>query len=197
MDVAVFGYGSLVDPHSASATLGRPVGEVWPARLSGWRRQYSVARDNLTSEKTFARVSDGWVPPVVLALNLESDTTGSTDSPNGALVAVTPAELRRLDRRELRYDRVEVTEMVRARSLPVGRGLRVYAYVAKPEHLAVRLPRRAVILASYLAAVQTAFEGLGPRELATYRQTTGSPPVQVIQARLVRGRVLDGNPRAW
>lgn len=197
MGVAIFGYGSLVDPGSAAATLGRPVGEVGPARLRGWRRRFSVARDNLTSEKTFARVSDGWVPPIVLALNLERDASISADSPNGAVVEVTHAELDRLDRRELRYDRVEVTDAVQTRRLSSGPGLRVYAYVATSERLAVRPPPGAVVLASYVAAVEEAFESLGPDELAAFRQTTGLPPVEVIEARLVRGKVLGGNPRAW
>lgn len=195
--VAVFGYGSLVDLRSASATLGRPVDKVWPARLSGWRRRFSAARDNRRSEKTFARAGDGWVPPIVLALNLERAPTGTTGSPNGAVIEVTPAELDRLDRRELRYDRVEVTDAVQARRVPPGAGLRVYAYVAKSEQLAVEPPPEAVILATYVAAVEWAFEGLGPGELETYRQTTGPPPVEVIDARLVRGDIPDGNPKNW
>ncbi|MGI8948217.1 MAG: gamma-glutamylcyclotransferase family protein [Ornithinimicrobium sp.] len=198
MGVAVFGYGSLVDPRSAAATLGRPVGEVWPARLSGWRRRFSTVRDNLTSEKAFARVSDGWLPPIVLALNLERDTSITADPPNGALVEVEPAELDRLDRRELRYDRIDVTDQVRAASdIGQKRTAQVFAYVAKAEQLAVHPPPGAVVLASYVAAVEAAFESLGRRELAIYRRTTGSPPVEVIDARLIRGEVPDGNPRAW
>lgn len=199
---AVFGYGSLVDPDSAARTLGRPVGHVWPARLTGWRRRFSTARDNLRSEKTFARAADGWIPATVLALNLERDTDGRAESPNGALIEVDTSELDRLDRRELRYDRVDVTDDVRSEfDLGVAGGrartAQVFAYVAKAHHLAVQPPAEAVILASYVAAVEGAFESLGPHGLATYRRTTGSPPVEVIEARLVRGKVLDGNPRAW
>lgn len=205
MRIAVFGYGSLVDPRSASETLGRPVHEVWPARLNGWRRRFSTARDNLSSEKTFARVHDGWLPPVVLALNLEPDTTAPdptapvdpsapADSPNGALVEVEAAELDRLDRRELRYDRIDVTDDVRCEVGDVGR---VFTYTARPERLSVRPPKDAVVLASYLAAVEAAFESLGRRELQTYRATTGPPPVEVVEARLVRGEIRPGNPRAW
>lgn len=198
MRTAVFGYGSLVDPGSAARTLGRPIGDVWPARLTGWRRRFSTARDNLRSEKTFARAADGWIPATVLALNLERDTDGRAESPNGALIEVDTSELDRLDRRELRYDRIDVTDEVHGDvGLTMWHVGRVYIYVAMPEHLAVQPPGEAVILASYVAAVESAFESLGPGELATYRRTTGSPPVEVIEARLVRGEIPDGNPRAW
>ena len=67
--LAVFGYASLVSPASASHTLGRPVAPI-PARLQGWTRAWSLARDNRTSEKTFAR-PDGSEPAYCLGLNLE------------------------------------------------------------------------------------------------------------------------------
>ena len=196
MRTAVFGYGSLVDPRSAEATLGRPVERVWPARLSCWRRRFSTARDNVGTEKTFARVQDGWVPSTVLALNLEPDPTGTT-APNGAVIEVDRSELERLDRRELRYDRTEVTHGVQGGDLSPGSGLRIFAYVAKSEHLAWQPPPGAVILASYLVAVESAFASLGPGEVRTYQDTTGPPPVEVIEARLVRARIRQGNPRGW
>ena len=68
--LALFAYGSLVSPASAARTLGRPVEAPAPARLPGWRRRWSLARDNLRSEKTFAR-ADGSAPPYFLGLNIE------------------------------------------------------------------------------------------------------------------------------
>lgn len=197
MQTAVFGYGSLVDPRSAAMTLGRPVGRVWPVTMSGWRRRFSTARDNRRSEKTFARAADGWMPQTILALNLERDREGSAQV-NGALIEVDLAELDRLDLRELRYDRIDVSDQVRAvSSLGQEQRAQIFAYVAKVDHLAVRPPPRSVVLASYVAAVESAFEVLGPGQLQTYRQTTGPPPVEVMDARLVRGEIPEGNPRAW
>ena len=69
--VAVFAYGSLASLASAERTLGRPVEHAGRARLAGWRRRWSLARDNLRSEKTFARADDGTVPPHCLGLNIE------------------------------------------------------------------------------------------------------------------------------
>ncbi len=202
MRTAVFGYGSLVDPDSAARTLGRPVGHVWPARLAGWRRRFSTARDNLHSEKAFARAGDGWVPAAVLALNLEHDPDSGDEPVNGALIEVDETDLDRLDRRELRYDRIDVTDDVRSEftiGAEGGRGrtAQVFAYVAKADHLAVHPPDEGVILASYVSAVEAAFERLGRHELQTYQQTTGPPPVEVMEAVLVGDAIPEGNPRGW
>lgn len=196
---AVFAYGSLVDPASAARTLSRPVQRTLPARLPGWRRRWSAARDNRRSEKTFARARDGWLPEVILTLNLEPVTllppSGLAGAPNGALVEVTAEELQRLDQRELRYRRVDVTDAVCA---PGAEQVdRIVAYTARDEHHAPSPPQGAVVLAAYVVAVETAFAAVAPGELATYRRTTGPPPVPVLDAVLVQGRVPDGNPVAW
>src|SRR5687768_8358758 len=90
--LAVFAYGSLVSLVSAERTLGRPVESAGPARLAGWWRGWSQARDNLRSEKTFAR-ADGTTPSHCLGLNVEPRPG---PGPNGALIEVTEAELDRL-----------------------------------------------------------------------------------------------------
>ena len=59
--LAVFGYGSLVSRRSAAETLGRPVAGPIPARLEGFARGWILGRDNLATEKMFAR-ADGSVP---------------------------------------------------------------------------------------------------------------------------------------
>lgn len=187
---AVFAYASLVDPASARETLARGV-EVEPARLEGWRRRWSVARDNLATEKTFA-LDDGSLPPFCLGLNVERRDGG--DALNGALIRVSAPELDRLDRRELRYDRVEVTGAVDR--LPAGLD-RVFAYTAKPERFALQPPDGAVIIAPYLRTVEAAFANLGQGQLEAYRRTTDRPPVPVVEAVLVADRIPAGNPRAW
>ena len=68
--LAVFAYGSLASLASAERTLGRPVQSAGPARLAGWWRSWSQARDNVRSEKTFA-LADGATPSHCLGLNVE------------------------------------------------------------------------------------------------------------------------------
>jgi hypothetical protein len=189
---AVFAYGSLVAPDSLERTLGRAVRPGSPATLRGWRRRWSQCRDNMRVEKTFAIEPGGEVPPFVLGLNVEPGD-GSDEAPNGALIELDPADLERLDARELRYDRVEVSG-----NLDEGQGFeRVWTYTAKAEHHAPEPPEGAVIIAAYATTVERAFEALGEGELRRYEETTGPPPVDVVEARLLREHIPPGNPRSW
>ncbi len=188
--IAVFGYASLVDPRSAGATLGRPV-RAAPARLPGWRRRWSLLRDNLRSEKTFAIDPGGEVPPYVLGLNLEP--VANTAAANGVLIEVDESELERLDLREMRYDRLEVTGSV------IGdHGFEtIVTYVAKPEHFCSEAPRGAVILNHYASTVADGFAALGEDQLEAYLETTDPHPVSVVDAVLIRDEIPSGNPRRW
>jgi Gamma-glutamyl cyclotransferase, AIG2-like len=189
--LGLFGYGSLVLPESASMTLGRPVPEGRPARLCEWKRRWSQGRDNLTCEKTF-ELADGHRPEWVLGLNVErgEDPAGPV---NGVVIEVTEAELDRLDVREIRYDRVDVSGLVDGQRLPE----RIVTYTAKDWHFRPEPPDDAVILATYANAVEAAFEALGDGELEAFLATTGPYPVQRVEATLVLDRIPEGNPRAW
>ncbi|CAN5498768.1 hypothetical protein BH20ACT15_BH20ACT15_13220 [soil metagenome] len=190
MSLGVFGYGSLVSSESAAMTLGRPV-ELFPARLGGWKRRFSQARDNRTCEKTF-ELEDGTCPVWVLGLNLErgEDDAGPV---NGAVIEVSEAELERLAIREIRYDPVDVSGEIEGPDLPG----KVVTFSAKPSHFAPQPPDDAVILATYARAVEQAFDGLGPGELEAYLATTGAYPVRRVEATLVRDEIPAGNPRRW
>jgi cation transport regulator ChaC len=187
----VFAYGSLASLASAERTLGRTLASPDPARLAGWRRSWTQARDNLRSEKTFARV-DGSTPPYCLGLNIERRPG---PGPNGALIEITDEELERLALREIRYDQVEVTaEIATEGQLAFDR---VVTFTAKPSNYAPTSPAGAVILASYARAVEAAFESLGPGELELFRATTDPRPVEIVEGVLVRDRIPAGNPREW
>jgi hypothetical protein len=189
---ALFAYASLVDPGSAAITLGREVELAGRARLRGWRRRWTTCRDNLRSEKSFA-LEDGSVPSYCLGLNVEPEP-GAAGGANGALIAVSVAELERLDRRELRYDRADVTAVID----PLPPGIeRVFAYTAKPERHAPAAPPGAIVIAAYAQAVEQAFAKLGEGELDLYRATTDPPPAPVLEAALVRDEIPPGNPRQW
>ncbi|GIK76950.1 MAG: gamma-glutamylcyclotransferase [Thermoleophilia bacterium] len=190
MSTAVFAYGSLVAAASAAETLSRPVAPE-PATLTGFRRGFTVVRDNRASEKTFARRADGSIPDWVLGL----DVAVADGSVNGALIAVEEAELTRLDIREIRYRRVEVGAAVAG---PAADGYdRIYTYAARPEHHAPVAPPGAVIIAAYEATVKAAFAALGSGELDRYLATTSLCAVERIDAELVADRIPAGNPRRW
>ena len=191
--LAVFGYASLVSPASAALSLGRPVEPAAMGRLEGWRRRWTTYRDNLASEKTFA-LDDGTLPPFVLGLNIERDP--ACEGANGALIEIDQAEADRLDVRELRYDRIDVTPDVRMDGDTASFD-RVIAYVAKPHHHAPEPPDGAIMIAPYLATVREAFAALGADHLERFEATTDPPPVDVVEATLVRDEIPPGNPRDW
>jgi cation transport regulator ChaC len=190
---AVFAYGSLVDPVSAARTLRRPVDETFPASLEGWRRRFSLFRDNRASEKTFA-TTDGEVPGTILGLNLEPSGDPSR-APNGRLIEVDPRDLDYLDVREMRYDRTDVTAAVSGAHADAFD--RVIAYVAKAGHFAPEPPADAVIIAAYVETVERAFDSLSASEGARYRETTLPYPVPLIEGVLIADAIPEGNPRDW
>ena len=193
MRIAVFGYGSLVSRASFAETLGREPADVVPARLNGWRRRWSVGRDNRSAEKTFAR-PDGEVPPWVIGLNVERARASSDAdfAPNGALIELSESELDRLDLREMRYRRVDVSDAIDAGGFDL-----VVAYTARDEHFHPEPPAGAVAMAPYLRAVEAAFHELADGQWELFLKTTGMPPVELIEPQLVRDEIPPGNPRGW
>jgi hypothetical protein len=190
-ELAVFAYGSLVNAASLAETIGRPVEVAAIGRLHGWRRTWGLARDNETSEKTFA-LANGTRPRFCLGLDLVPDDDAAP--PNGALLALTEPEVERLDLREIRYERIDVTAQIDAEVAFD----RVVTYRARPEHRAATPPATgSVLIASYLEAVESAFATLGPDQLDLFRETTGPPPVEVLEANLVADSIPPGNPRDW
>ena len=192
--LALFTYGSLVGPQSFAETLGREPADPLPARLRGWRRRWSLLRDNLAAEKTFARADSGELPRWILGLNIErDDSVGNGLEPNGALIEVSEGELERLDVRELRYDRIEVGD-----DFEDGECFeRVFAYTARHGHFSPMPPPGAVAMAPYLRAIESAFRSLGDGQWELFLKTTGPPPVAAIEPVLVRDEIPPGNPRAW
>ncbi len=188
--LAVFGYGSLVSRDSIRETLGPRAGEPIPARLAGWRRRWSLVRDNRSAEKEFAPIGDGAPFEWCLGLNIEPGDGG--DWVNGALIAVDEAGLDRLRQRELRYDEVDV-----GAEIAPQRFARVVAFRAKAANFAPEVPPGSVVIATYLEACEAAFGALGPGELDAFRVSTGPPPAPVVHATLVRDEIPPGNPSTW
>jgi len=188
--LAVFGYGSLVSRESAARTLGPDAGSPVPATLHGWRRGFNQARRNREVEKTFARVDTGEVPEWILGLGVAPDPDRWI---NGVLIELDPAAAERLDLREIRYERVDVTGSLD----PSPGGLEVFTYQPLPENHAPDPPPGAVMLRSYNTTVEAAFDELAPGELERYRVSTDIPAVEVVDGRLVRDEIPPGNPREW
>lgn len=186
----VFGYGSLVDPHSLGTTLHRPVSvgdDFVEAELTGWGRRWNYGVGHVVGawrSSDGELVSDG----VIVALGL---VAADAERTNGIVARVNDTELAYLDRREREYDRVDVTDCVTAVAPVLGLD-RVVTYVPRASAIeryeAARDSGRAGIRSTYWGLVDAAFAVLGHDHLLRYRSSTPAPDIPVV-------RVLDAHDR--
>lgn len=183
--VWVFGYGSLVSPASAGRTIGREfvLGvDAAIATLPGHRRRWNYG--SLTQRGTWHH--DGAaVHGVVVALGLEAAPDASC---GGVILRVDGAELARLDRREVDYDRTDVTAIVRVSPDGPRPDGPVVTYVPRPSaverYRAARDAGRAVVRRDYWDLVHGAFDALGPGQLDHFVASTPAPDVPVADVDL-------------
>ena len=171
----VFGFGSLVNHHSLSKTLGRPVEDLAPAWLFGYRRLWNVAVEN--HRATYNHYLDpetGERPPVhITFLNIEEAADAKI---NGVIFEVSERELGYLDEREHNYDRVDVTAGVQIES-----DRQVFTYIGKDSSIDCfhrgKEKDLSVISAGYAQIVAEGFQALGHDFFSDYHQTTQKPQV--------------------
>lgn len=177
----IFGYGSLVDPSSFGATIGRalrPSVDFFEAELTGYGRRwnYGVMHSSATGPGPDGMLVDYTL--VALGVVRAPDETV-----NGVIGWVQPEELALLDHRERHYDRVDVTEQTAVRGAPELTGS-IAVYVPRDEAVAhyerARDAGRAAIERRYWDLVDHAFAKFGAQSLARYRATTPAPDVPVM-----------------
>lgn len=132
--VAYFGYGSLVN----RATLSASVVDASPARLSGWARRWRPRPD---------------MPGFPAALLTVSRSQGA--AMDGLVVFDRRENLETVDRREARYHRREIDPADVSTHKKIPSGCPLYVYEAMEELPVHREPPR--ILRSYLNVVMQGF----------------------------------------
>ena len=180
----IFGYGSLVSPVSFGHTLGReltPGLDFFEAELAGFGRRWNYGTDvTFTAVGPDGEERSDWTFVALGLVRAADETT------NGVIGRVAESELAALDRRESRYDRIDVTDLV---SLPadasaaVGDGA-VATYVPRAESIAAFEAARALgvaaITSRYRDLVDDAFADLGIDRRDRYRATTPDPGIPVL-----------------
>ena len=156
--VYVFGYGSLIDPKSASHTSSQPITReqmktVW---LQGYRRAWSVHAEARIDEH-----NETSTHPIAF-LNIEPDIARRC---NGVLLKIPPTDLPRFDRRERVYERVNVTDQISPTP-----DATVYAYVGRSPY--TNLPPETKVAAGYENLVRNAAKQWGDSFLEAYEATT-------------------------
>jgi cation transport regulator ChaC len=165
----IFGYGSLVSPVSFGHTLGReliPGVDFFEAELAGYGRRW-----NYGTGVTFTATGPDGVERsdwTFVALGL---VRAADESANGVIAWVDETELVALDRRESRYDRVDVTEHV---------SLGASSTVVDGATVAAKARGVAAITSRYHDLVDDAFADLGIDRRDRYRATTPDPEIPVL-----------------
>jgi hypothetical protein len=175
----VFGYGSLAAelPFVPSREL-RDEGFI--ADLPGFSRGWGVAMENardLPGYKYYT-AADGSRPAVFVSF-LDVAPVGGAAAVNGLCLPVDDDQLARLDGRERNYARVDVSGRIQAR------GARVWVYTgtsaARERLRGARNDGLAVIDATYLSAVESAFAALGADELALCRPSLAPGELAIVE----------------
>jgi len=167
----VFGYASLV-PDGAGDDAREAV-------LTGYRRCLGVAHDNrrvIPGYKTYFSREDGSRPEVYVAFFDLEVADGMTVA--GLAFPVGAERLEALDKRELNYERVDVTGLVD------GVPGRVWTYLGRAAGRA-RLARglaegTAVVSRDYLEKVHGAFRDRGKPALREFERSTVTHEIQAM-----------------
>jgi hypothetical protein len=171
----VFGYGTLADAADPLVLRTRWPLESMDGHLRGFRRRWRAAMENrapLNDHKHYVD-PDGTRPDICV---VTLDISPGDGDVNGIALPVDEAALMALDRRELRYDRIDVTHAFSA-----VLGASVWTYTAKAEarlrYAASAARGRAFVRRGYLERVERTFRGLGEQAWSDYRASTDPPDV--------------------
>lgn len=191
----VFGYGSLVDPESVQASLGREAapGDRFVTRLQGFCRQWNVAaHSDMRPEYLLLheqRPWSGWI--VFLGLQEAAD-----QEVLGAVFRVSDEELASLDHREASYTRVAVGDLL-SPGVPWATDEPVFTYV--PTVAAVQAAQQVgsagVVMARYMRLIDRAFRTLGPDGYAEH--VASLPPTHPFQIAEISAVPRDPGVRSY
>jgi len=150
----IVAYGSLMDPESLGAALGRSVvaSELIPINLLGWERRWSIGEQ--------VRVGEGEESVVAAFLDVAPDREASMSA---AMVRVSPHEMKRLIRREKNYRQQDLGPSVRltgGRSMDPGAA--AWCFVGHPQHRVGPSDDGVVMLEGYIERVRAAARRLDP-----------------------------------
>jgi hypothetical protein len=159
-------YGSLMDPKSLGAGLGREVSiaELIPVTVVGWKRRWSIGEEVRLVESTSSTVA--------AFLDIEQEAGSTT---RAAMVKVTRREMRRLSVREKNYEVRDLRADVRLTGdRAVEPGAVVWCFVGRDRHRVDAETAGVVVLEAYLERVVDAATRIDPEMEAGLRAAASS-----------------------
>lgn len=178
----VFGYGSLVSPVSFGLTVGRdprPGVDFFEAEIVGYGRRW-----NYGTGFTFSAWQRDVEPdPVVWTAIALGVVASAPETTNGVVCWVDDDELEQLDRRERRYDRVDVSAATTVHA-EIDGAYPIVTYTPRRKAIetyeAARARGTAAITQRYWDLVDGAFAALGEDRRERYHATTPRPEIPIV-----------------
>jgi hypothetical protein len=170
----IFGYATLADAADRLVVESRIDAEPVYGHIEGYRRRWNAGMENrapLNDRKHYVDSATGERLDIcVVALNVQP----GDGRVNGVAVPVSAQALPAFDRRELHYDRIDVSAAFTERV-----GLPIWTYTGNDQALAdyraAHERGRAFIRRTYAERVDAVFRELGERPWADYRASTDPP----------------------
>lgn len=162
----VVAYGSLMNPASLSAGLGRDasIDELIPIEVVDWERRWTVGET--------VRLSGAGQTTTAAFLNLEPSPGQRTAA---AMIRVSRSELARLTVREKNYDARDLRDAVRLiGGRRVGPGAAVWCFVGQKRHRVIAGDDDVVVLEEYVSKVEQAAERIDPTMIAELRASVAA-----------------------
>ena len=173
-EVALFGYGSLVNVSSMEKTLNHKYsGPLILGYLKHWKRSWSVVMPNsYFYEKT---ANGNYFPQYILYLNI-TPSVGS--EVYGALFVIKKDELNGFKKREWIYDFKDVSAHIKDVNVVGGP---VYSCVAKNKYFVSKPDIDTMaVRSSYIETVENAYKSNGEESLEAFIKTTEGIPKKFI-----------------
>lgn len=188
VDYFIFGYGSIVNLSSLLAFLKKNElhhDDYEYCNLMGFRRTWNIAMDNTKDIAGYKWFRDPLTKnrPDIRVTFLNIYESHHEDFVNGILFRVTKSELDRIQKRELNYDLLEITDR-----LDIKVPGRAYAFIGK-EEAKKRFEEgcktnKSVISEDYKTLIDDSFANISDEFFKTYNETTDEAgvPLQKLEA---------------
>lgn len=184
--VGMIGYGSLISLNSMENTLGRKYKDsIYLVHLEGFKRQWNYVSSNkdtllpkeyLNYDGYYIRNQDTIPFEKTVFLNIMNEKGSSL---NCVLYFISEEELKEFDQREIGYERIDVTNMIKEFNVQGGK---TYAYKALPNYTFNENYDKdiSIIEKSYLDLVTEACDSIGSYYRKEYEETTVAPNPELV-----------------
>lgn len=174
--VGMIGYGSLTSKKQMEAQLGKPYDGLFRVvHLDGFQRYWNFVAPNDRAHPPFNNIikcvaeGDTIAPEFSIFLNIQRTENRSI---NCCLFVIDETDLQVMDKTEIGYERIDVSDSIREFDVVGGP---VYAYQAQPDYVKEAITNRpgsSVIPTSYLDFLEAAFNDLGDQYKQEFQEST-------------------------